>query len=112
CRQMYGDDQLRSSRGHGCGGIRDVPARELRRGARSRAGPCRGRGGPAMSELTLTHALGEIEAGPSGPGVGAFFDLDGTLIEGFSAKVFVQHRLRNREIGAAELARTLRVGLD
>jgi putative phosphoserine phosphatase/1-acylglycerol-3-phosphate O-acyltransferase len=65
-----------------------------------------------MSELILAHALGEIEASPSGPDVGAFFDLDGTLIEGFSATVFLQHRLRNREIGAVELARMLRLGID
>ncbi len=35
----------------------------------------------------------EIERGPSGPKVGAFFDLDRTLVAGFSAGAFVRERV-------------------
>jgi putative phosphoserine phosphatase / 1-acylglycerol-3-phosphate O-acyltransferase len=65
-----------------------------------------------MTELALPAAIGEVEAGPKGPEVGAFFDLDGTLVEGFTARFFIEARLRNREIGAGELLRTARLGLD
>ena len=30
-------------------------------------------------------AIDAIEAGPQGPSVGAFFDLDGTLVAGYTA---------------------------
>jgi len=35
----------------------------------------------------------EIDEGPAGPAVGAFFDVDGTLIAGFSAVAFLRDRL-------------------
>jgi putative phosphoserine phosphatase / 1-acylglycerol-3-phosphate O-acyltransferase len=56
---------------------------------------------------TLDELLDAIEDSPDGPGVAAFFDYDGTVIDGFSASAFYRHRLRNREIGPLELARTL-----
>lgn len=43
--------------------------------------------------------------------VGAFFDFDGTLIDGFSALAFYRHRLGRLEIGPAEAAQLLLVGL-
>jgi len=58
----------------------------------------------------LDELLRAVYAGPRGPGVGAFFDYDGTVISGYSATVFFQHRLRGREIGLAELAQTLWTG--
>ncbi len=52
-----------------------------------------------------------IEAGPQGRRVGAFFDFDGTLIDGYSAEVVYRDRLRRRDISLGELARsTLAVG--
>jgi len=65
-----------------------------------------------MTELTVSHAVGEILASPQGTEIGAFFDLDGTLIEGFSARAFAEARFRSREVGVAELGRSLRVGAD
>lgn len=53
----------------------------------------------------------EILCGPSGPAVGAFFDFDGTLIDGYSAQVFYRRRLGNFEIGPAEAAQTLLLGV-
>jgi putative phosphoserine phosphatase/1-acylglycerol-3-phosphate O-acyltransferase len=57
-------------------------------------------------------SIAEIDGSPSGPHVGAFFDFDGTLIAGYSASVLAQDRLRRREIGLAEVGRTIRTGLQ
>jgi putative phosphoserine phosphatase/1-acylglycerol-3-phosphate O-acyltransferase len=43
-----------------------------------------------------------IEKAPEGPGVGAFFDFDGTLIAGFSATVFLKEQLRRGDLTAYE----------
>ena len=56
---------------------------------------------------TLDELLDAIAAAPPGPQVAAFFDYDGTLIDGFSAVGFYRHRLRRAEIGPLELADTL-----
>ena len=50
--------------------------------------------------------------GPTGPQVGAFFDFDGTLIDGYSAATYIQDRARRNEMTPAEAARLVRVGLD
>ena len=55
----------------------------------------------------LGERIAEIEASPKGPQVGAFFDFDGTLIGGYSGNQFYRARLRAREVGPSELARTL-----
>ncbi|CAN5513603.1 HAD family hydrolase [soil metagenome] len=44
-----------------------------------------------------------IAEAPGGPGVGAFFDLDGTLVDGFTAAAHAGHRIRNRQSGIGEL---------
>ena len=51
--------------------------------------------------------LAEVEAGPQGPEVGAFFDFDGTLIDGYSAALYFRERLTSGEVGLGELAGTL-----
>lgn len=56
---------------------------------------------------TLTERLEAIAAAPPGPQVAAFLDYDGTLIGGYSANAFYRHRIRHREIGPLELAKTL-----
>ena len=48
-------------------------------------------------------AIAEIGASSPGPGVGAFFDLDGTLVDGFTAAVHVGDRIRRRQAGIGEL---------
>jgi len=60
---------------------------------------------------TLDTLLEEIRTGPSGPRIAAFFDFDGTLIDGYSAAALYSHRLRNFEIGPAEAAHTVLAGL-
>lgn len=48
-------------------------------------------------------AVGAVAAGPRGPQIGAFFDFDGTLIDGYSAAPYFAERLRRREMGLAEV---------
>lgn len=59
-----------------------------------------------MSTRAGREAVAEVEAGPQGPGVAAIFDFDGTLIPGYSELAFIRHRLREGELGLAELAGT------
>ncbi|GAC1619862.1 MAG: HAD-IB family hydrolase [Nevskia sp.] len=57
----------------------------------------------------LDAALAAIEAGPEGPEIGAFFDYDGTLIDGFSAASYFGDRLRRGDMGARELIDTIQL---
>jgi putative phosphoserine phosphatase/1-acylglycerol-3-phosphate O-acyltransferase len=52
-------------------------------------------------------ALKAIQDAPTGPEVAAFFDFDGTLIDGYSAAAFYRDRMRNLRLGPVELAQTL-----
>lgn len=56
--------------------------------------------------------IARVESGPQGPEVGAFFDFDGTLIDGYSALAFLKYRLRKREIPLDELVKTVRESID
>ncbi len=47
--------------------------------------------------------LAQIAAGPGGPEVGAFFDLDGTLIAGFTAASHAGDRIRRRQSSPGEV---------
>ena len=51
--------------------------------------------------------VAEIAVSPQGPQVGAFFDFDGTLIDGYSAVAYFRDRLRKRDLGTSELLRSL-----
>jgi HAD superfamily hydrolase (TIGR01490 family) len=62
--------------------------------------------------MSLTERLAAIEAAPTGPRVGAFFDFDGTLIDGYSALAMTQARLRGREVGPVEVIRTVLAGVN
>ena len=53
--------------------------------------------------LSPTDAMAEIADSPFGPEIGAFFDLDGTLVKGFTAAVHVGDRIRRRQAGIGEL---------
>ncbi len=59
----------------------------------------------------LTDRLRQIRSAPTGKKVAAFFDYDGTLIEGFSATAIVGARVRSLEFGLGELADFLLIGL-
>jgi putative phosphoserine phosphatase / 1-acylglycerol-3-phosphate O-acyltransferase len=60
----------------------------------------------------LSDVLALIDAAPDGPRIGAFVDLDGTLVAGYTAGAFYRDRLRRRAIGAGELARSVAVFAD
>ncbi len=57
----------------------------------------------------LPGTVAEIEASPEGPSIGAFFDLDGTLIAGFSARYLAEQRMRDREYDMRDTLRSLGV---
>jgi putative phosphoserine phosphatase/1-acylglycerol-3-phosphate O-acyltransferase len=46
--------------------------------------------------------VSEVDASPAGPGVGAFFDLDGTLVAGYTAAAQLKDRLRRRDLRVVE----------
>jgi HAD superfamily hydrolase (TIGR01490 family) len=56
-----------------------------------------------IKRLSPADAIAEIGASPAGPRIGAFFDLDGTLVDGFTAAVHVGDRIRRRQAGMGEL---------
>lgn len=60
----------------------------------------------------LPGSLAEVRASPRGAQVGAFFDLDGTLVAGMTAATHTKARIRNREIGTTEFLRMLQIALD
>jgi putative phosphoserine phosphatase/1-acylglycerol-3-phosphate O-acyltransferase len=49
----------------------------------------------------------EVDEGPAGPDVGAFFDLDRTIIAGFSAVAFLGQWLLSGRMSPLDLARTV-----
>ena len=67
-----------------------------------------------MSGLStaVQEAIDAIEAGPQGPSVGAFFDLDGTLVAGYTAATFYGDRLKGRDVSPAEFIRTVVTAVD
>ena len=62
--------------------------------------------------LTAGEVIAAIKTGPAGPAIGAFFDLDGTLVQGYTANTVYQDRIRKGEVGALELARTIVAAVD
>lgn len=63
-------------------------------------------------DLRLPGSVAEIMASPEGPKVGAFFDLDGTLVAGFTAVILTQERLRRRDMGVGELLSMIQGALN
>ncbi|KLO28437.1 HAD-IB family hydrolase/lysophospholipid acyltransferase family protein [Mycobacterium haemophilum] len=63
-------------------------------------------------EMRLPGSVAEILASPAGPQVGAFFDLDGTLVAGFTAIILTQERLRRRDMGVGELLSMVQAALN
>jgi HAD superfamily hydrolase (TIGR01490 family) len=56
-----------------------------------------------MVSRRLDDAIAEIQASSSGRGIGAFFDLDGTLVAGFTAAAHAGHRIRRRQARIGEV---------
>ena len=56
-----------------------------------------------VTRLSPADTIAKIRASTPGPGIGAFSDLDGTLVEGFTAAVHVGDRIRRRQAGIGEI---------
>ncbi len=63
-------------------------------------------------QMRLPGTLAEIEASPEGPEIGAFFDLDGTLVAGFTGVLMTQDRLRRRQMSVGEFIGMVQAGLN
>jgi putative phosphoserine phosphatase/1-acylglycerol-3-phosphate O-acyltransferase len=66
---------------------------------------------PSPPAIAVEELIERVKVGPRGPTVGAFFDFDGTLIQGYSANALYAHRARNFELGPDEFVRTMRAAL-
>ena len=72
-------------------------------------------GGPhadGAEEMRLPGSVAEVMASLAGPRVGAFFDLDGTLVAGFTGVILTRERIRNRDMGVGELISMVAAGLN
>ena len=67
---------------------------------------------PNPRTMRLPGSVAEIEGSPPGPEVGAFFDLDGTLVAGFTGVVMTQDRLRRGQLGVGEFIGMVQAGLN
>ena len=53
--------------------------------------------------MSAADPVAAIAVGPAGPSVGAFFDLDGTLVAGFTAAAHAAERIRGGQAGVGEV---------
>jgi HAD superfamily hydrolase (TIGR01490 family) len=60
---------------------------------------------------TEEQLVADVAAAPPGPQVGAFFDFDGTIIDGYSLASFARHHLRSLDVTPAALGELLLIGL-
>jgi putative phosphoserine phosphatase/1-acylglycerol-3-phosphate O-acyltransferase len=67
---------------------------------------------PDRRDMRLPGSVAEVEASPPGPKVGAFFDLDGTLVAGFTGVIMTQERIRRREMGIGEFLGAVQAALE
>ena len=66
---------------------------------------------PATGTWSEQDLIAAVDDGPTGPGIGAFFDFDGTLIDGYSLSAFARHHLRSLQVTPADLGRMLLTGI-
>lgn len=64
------------------------------------------------ADTTAAAAAETIRSGDTGPRIGAFFDLDGTLVRGYTAGSIYRDRIRRGEASPREIARMLVAALD
>lgn len=63
-------------------------------------------------DMRVPGSVAEVAASPPGRRVGAFFDLDGTLVAGFTAVILTRERFRKRDMGVGELISMIAAGLN
>lgn len=66
----------------------------------------------ASRDMRLPGSVAEVKASPPGPKIGAFFDLDGTLVAGFTGVILTQEQFRSRELGLGDLIAMMQAGLN
>ena len=66
----------------------------------------------SRGQLRLPGSVAEVDASPEGPQIGAFFDLDGTLVAGFTVAAITRDRLRRREVGAGEFLHMMQLAVE
>lgn len=67
--------------------------------------------GARSGTWTEEQLLADVETAPTGPRIGAFFDFDGTVIDGYSLAAFARHHLRSLHVTPADLGQLLLTGL-
>ena len=65
-----------------------------------------------VRQLRLPGSVAEVDASPEGPGIGAFFDLDGTLVAGFTAAVHTRDRLLRRQVSPGDFLRMTQLAVE
>jgi putative phosphoserine phosphatase/1-acylglycerol-3-phosphate O-acyltransferase len=68
--------------------------------------------GPRLPGPRLPGSVAEVDASPPGPGIGAFFDLDGTLVAGFTVTAITKNRLRRGDVGPAEFLHMMQLAVE
>ena len=63
-------------------------------------------------DLRLPGSVAEVKASPPGAKIGAFFDLDGTLVAGFTGVILTQEQFRRREMSIGDLVGMIQAGLN
>jgi putative phosphoserine phosphatase/1-acylglycerol-3-phosphate O-acyltransferase len=63
-------------------------------------------------DMRLPGSVAEVLSSPQGPSIGAFFDVDGTIVAGFTAVIMTRERFRNRDMGVGELISMVAAGLN
>jgi len=66
----------------------------------------------ARKDLRLPGTVAEVEASPPGPKIGAFFDLDGTLVAGFTGVLLTQDQIMSRQLGIGDIVNMIMAGLN
>jgi putative phosphoserine phosphatase/1-acylglycerol-3-phosphate O-acyltransferase len=60
----------------------------------------------------LPGSVAEVMASPPGPRIGAFFDLDGTLVAGFTGVILTQEQFLSRQLGIGDFIGMIQAGLN
>jgi putative phosphoserine phosphatase / 1-acylglycerol-3-phosphate O-acyltransferase len=63
-------------------------------------------------EMRLPGSVAEVAGSPEGPHIGAFFDLDGTLVAGFTAVILTREQLLSRQLGVGDFIGMIHAGLN
>ncbi len=56
--------------------------------------------------------IAEVQGSPQGGEITAFFDVDGTLVAGFTVNIYTKAGIRNRDIGVLDVLRMITLGLS